>query len=380
VGKIVRHCFAKILGMRLGTLLLRDGIITLTQLEQALRVQVLSGGRLGTNLVELKFIDLSTLGRCLSEVHKVPVTIAGRFEKADTDLIKAFGAEMANRYTAIPIGVDPKDSIRVVIALRDPLDAVAIAAIEKHLQTAVTPNIAGELRLFYYLEKYYQINRRVRYTRAPGPSDGPPKSKRERRKTQPFRGKGRATRVSIAPKKNRGEVEDDGSNENLLYTVDYALVVIENATHRNEIADAILDYSVGRFECTALFVVRSGEAIGWRSRAKGLGKDALERLSFSLKGISVFQEAFDTKKPYVGKVLTAGHSVESSLWEKIALDHVPTDIHVIPVVLANRVVNLIYAHSCPGVVANEQSIIGLQKLAAHAEKTYMRILSRTKAN
>lgn len=364
--------------MRLGTLLLRDGIINLTQLEQALRVQVLSGGRLGTNLVELGFLDLSTLGRCLAEVHKVPVTIAGRFEKADPALLKAFGAEMADRYTAIPIGIDPKDGNRIVVAMRDPLDTETIAAIEAHLKTPVTPYIAGELRLFFYLEKFYKINRRVRYTRAPGPSEGPPKAKRERRKTQPFRGKGVASKVSIAPEKDRQESEE-GDQEGLLYTMDYAMVVIENATHRNEIADAILDYSVGRFECTAIFVVRAGEAIGWRSRAKGLGKDALERLSLSLKGTSVFQEAHDSKKSYSGKTLTAGHTVESSLWESVALEHVPTDIHVVPVLLANRVVNLIYAHSGPGLVANESSVEGLNKLAQHAEKTYLRILSRTKA-
>jgi hypothetical protein len=44
--------------MKLGTLLLRNAAIGLAQLEAALRNQVLYGGRLGTNLVELGFIDL----------------------------------------------------------------------------------------------------------------------------------------------------------------------------------------------------------------------------------------------------------------------------------------------------------------------------------
>ena len=37
--------------MKLGTLLLRNAAISLSQLESALRTQVLYGGRLGTNLV-----------------------------------------------------------------------------------------------------------------------------------------------------------------------------------------------------------------------------------------------------------------------------------------------------------------------------------------
>ena len=50
--------------MKLGTLLLRNAAIGLAQLEAALRNQVLYGGRLGTNLVELGFIDLEMLTMC----------------------------------------------------------------------------------------------------------------------------------------------------------------------------------------------------------------------------------------------------------------------------------------------------------------------------
>ena len=41
----------------------RDAVIGLSQLEEALKAQILYGGRLGTNLVELSLLDLDTLGR-----------------------------------------------------------------------------------------------------------------------------------------------------------------------------------------------------------------------------------------------------------------------------------------------------------------------------
>ncbi|MEJ7604487.1 MAG: hypothetical protein WKG01_41915 [Kofleriaceae bacterium] len=53
--------------MKLGTLLLRNAAIGLSQLESALRNQVLYGGRLGTNLVELGYIDLELLSAYLAE-------------------------------------------------------------------------------------------------------------------------------------------------------------------------------------------------------------------------------------------------------------------------------------------------------------------------
>ena len=59
--------------MKLGTLLLRNAAIGLSQLEAALRNQVLYGGRLGTNLVELGFLDLELLSTYLAELTGLPV-------------------------------------------------------------------------------------------------------------------------------------------------------------------------------------------------------------------------------------------------------------------------------------------------------------------
>ena len=41
---------------KLGELLVASGLLTADQVEQALRAQVLWGGRLGTNLIELGFV------------------------------------------------------------------------------------------------------------------------------------------------------------------------------------------------------------------------------------------------------------------------------------------------------------------------------------
>ena len=84
--------------MRLGTMLLRDAVITLTQLEQALRAQVLTGGRLGTNLVELTTDALHTEGvlarksgglledgetDTTSDGHLIDFSVFGSFSRAN---------------------------------------------------------------------------------------------------------------------------------------------------------------------------------------------------------------------------------------------------------------------------------------------------------
>src|ERR1041384_4536191 len=95
--------------MKLGTLLLRNAAIGLSQLEGALRNQVLYGGRLGTNLVELGFLDLEMLSTDLSELSGIPVATPSLLDASDTNYVKRLGSEDAHRLRAIPLGLIDDD-------------------------------------------------------------------------------------------------------------------------------------------------------------------------------------------------------------------------------------------------------------------------------
>ena len=56
---------------RLGELLVAAGLLTTDQVDRALRAQVMWGARLGTNLIELGFIDLDTLSTVLAQQHSL---------------------------------------------------------------------------------------------------------------------------------------------------------------------------------------------------------------------------------------------------------------------------------------------------------------------
>jgi len=77
--------------MKLGTLLLRNAAIGLSQLEAALRNQVLYGGRLGTNLVELGYIDLELLSAYLAELSGYPIATPTLLDQADPALLEKLG-------------------------------------------------------------------------------------------------------------------------------------------------------------------------------------------------------------------------------------------------------------------------------------------------
>ncbi len=157
---------------RLGEILVASGLLTPDQLEQALRAQVMWGARLGTNLIELGFIDLDQLSTALGQQHGMPAALARHFEKVDRELQLLLSPDVAYKFTVVPlmrVGADR----RIVIASASPLPAKSIAIVADELCVdpgEIIPSIAAELRIRYQLERVYDIQRPARFMRAPGES------------------------------------------------------------------------------------------------------------------------------------------------------------------------------------------------------------------
>src|SRR5512141_2686521 len=132
--------------MKLGTLLLRNAAIGLSQLEAALRNQVLYGGRLGTNLVELGFIDLELLSTYLAELNGFPIATPTLLDDADKALLDKLGADEAHRLRAVPLGSLRDGTDTVAVALVEPTDEQALVSLTARLGAQITPYVVPELR------------------------------------------------------------------------------------------------------------------------------------------------------------------------------------------------------------------------------------------
>jgi hypothetical protein len=155
---------------RLGERLLAAGLLTHEQLEQALRAQVVWGGRLGTNLVELNCLELDALATALGKQRALPPAHSKHFDRADPALQQALAPELAARYSVIPLlrfGTPAK----IAVVSIDPLshDARAEIADAFGLQAdQIVPSIAAEMRVRYHLERIYGIRRAARFLRSRG--------------------------------------------------------------------------------------------------------------------------------------------------------------------------------------------------------------------
>ena len=86
--------------MKLGERLIKDGLCKPEDIDAALQAQVLYGRRLGTNLVELGFIDEERLAAALAEHLDAPAADGERFRASDPGVRELVGIETARRWLA----------------------------------------------------------------------------------------------------------------------------------------------------------------------------------------------------------------------------------------------------------------------------------------
>jgi hypothetical protein len=154
--------------VRLGTLLLRNASIGLSQLESALRNQVLYGGRLGTNLVELGFVEVDLLSRYLADLGGVPSATSQMLDLAPAEALARLGGDLAHQLGAVPLGGDAlaQEGGAIPVALIDPHDRNALSILRTRLGGAIAPFVMPELRAFYYLERHFGQPRQAQIGRA----------------------------------------------------------------------------------------------------------------------------------------------------------------------------------------------------------------------
>ena len=142
---------------RLGSLLIAEGLITQEQLEAALSAQRQFRGRIGTNLVELKYVNLDQIAAALSRQLGVPSAGRNDLLTMDSSLVHRLPPRAAKMYRAVPLGPSPFNSKMMRVAMADPGNLLALDEISTILGCRVEPVVLPELRILHLLERLYGI-------------------------------------------------------------------------------------------------------------------------------------------------------------------------------------------------------------------------------
>jgi hypothetical protein len=146
---------------RLSDVLIREGLITPVQLEEALRSQVRFGGRLGTNLVKMNMVKESDVVRCLGKQLDMPFVSAERLLSVPPNIIGLIPKEIAKKYKVVPLSLVNN---RLTMAMLDPSNLAAIDTISFMTGYIISPVVCSELRILQALEQYYGISRERRFS------------------------------------------------------------------------------------------------------------------------------------------------------------------------------------------------------------------------
>ncbi len=141
--------------LRLGELLIREGLITAAQLEKAISVQRQEGGRLGEIIIKLGIVKENDIVTVLGKQLGIPYfTIGtGMLKPAGNQgLDKAIPREFAVKNLVLPLSKTLKS---LTVAMADPLDLILIDNLRKLTACEINPVIATRSDISRAIEDFY---------------------------------------------------------------------------------------------------------------------------------------------------------------------------------------------------------------------------------
>lgn len=141
--------------LKLGELLLQEKMITAAQLEEALKVHLAFGIKLGSCLLEMGYVKEEPLAQLLSEKLGVPRVGRKEVTAAPWQAISKLSRELAVKYRVIPFRLEDN---RLSIAMSAPSNFQDIDEIGFITGCVVKPYIAPDIVIAKALAKFYQTS------------------------------------------------------------------------------------------------------------------------------------------------------------------------------------------------------------------------------
>jgi len=138
--------------IRLGELLVQDGLINEEQLKHGLGEQKLRGRKLGATLVDLGYVtDEQVLDSLARQLNLERVDLS-RYE-FDPELVRKLPETLARRFRAIVLAED-RDGM--LVGMADPTDIFAFDELSRHLQKNLRQAVVGEAELVRMIDRIYR--------------------------------------------------------------------------------------------------------------------------------------------------------------------------------------------------------------------------------
>lgn len=141
--------------MKLGEILVNEGLISEDMLAQALEEQKKDGKRIGSALMKLGFIEEKALLKALSK-HFGINSVDLRNKELDESLLKLIPSEIAGKYLVVPVN---RFGRTLTVAMINPGDVAAIEDIQFATGFEVEPVVASEDAILGIVREHYNVKK-----------------------------------------------------------------------------------------------------------------------------------------------------------------------------------------------------------------------------
>lgn len=278
--------------MKVGEALVKEGLITRQQLELALQRQVQFGGRIGTNLLEMRIVGEDELTKFLSRYFRVPPASPELITSMEEEALSAVSKEIVEKYKILPL---KKERNRLHTAVLNPRDIKEIDELRFITGLDIIPYVITELRLLYALEKYYGIKRELRY-------------------------------ISVTDRFDTEKKPEEDS-------IDKIKAAFANVKETEEIAGILIQAAYKVAARVGVFIIKGKKITGWKGRGISVDGFAVTEDEFS-----IFSDVLKRRSHYRGPVLKIkGNEPLIKL-----LGGTPQDALLMPIDIRERMVAMFY--------------------------------------
>lgn len=359
---------------RLGELLIQEKLVTPEQVEEALETQVVHGGRLGTNLVELGFLKETDLARVLGRQHNLPYA-AGEMVP-DPQALALVDRQFYDDHDVLPMRVD---ATRLTVAVLHPNQVKPLELLGFKAGKRVVPVVIPEFRMNQLLRKHTKAFRpmrpidmnTLRPSKRRGDDQPKPVSAEDLINEDDFAkiyanamaggaegeilegvivededpvitGEALSPQVAV-----RASPPSSFEPEPSPLTFVEAQKLLQASADREDIATTVLRFARSRFKRALLLNVRGDLVTGWSGLGQGVSRRAVQHIGVSLREANTLKLVRDLRSHFVGPMKrTSGMDVFYTLLG----GGYPTTAVVMPLLVRGKPVHLLYVDQGPGQV------------------------------
>ncbi|HJV91057.1 MAG TPA: type IV-A pilus assembly ATPase PilB [Holophagaceae bacterium] len=137
---------------KLGEMLVKAGLISEGQLDEAIKIQRREGGKLGSIVVRHGFCSDQDIVSFLGMQYGVPAADLDQWPSIESAVIALIPAELAQRHKVLPL---QRTGNVLTLAMSDPTDIFAMDDVRFHTGYNVDPVVSSEMGLLRAVERYY---------------------------------------------------------------------------------------------------------------------------------------------------------------------------------------------------------------------------------